>query len=133
MNTADIRNGLKSTLDGASLGLSTAWPNVDYTGARPYAVVTVAPSDTRRGTLKGNEITVETGVFSAIVCVDENTGEAAAMNFADAIAALYPQGSRISITGGSIEILTTPSIRPGFTTEKEYRVPVVLTYRAVAT
>lgn len=132
MNTADIRNGLKAVLDGASLGLQFAWPNVEFTGSRPYGVVQITPATRRGGTLAGNEVDREDGILSVVVAVDEGSGEAAAAAYCDSVAALFTEGSRLSITGGQIEIIARPEIRAAFTDAKEFRVPVIVRYRALA-
>lgn len=132
MNTADIRNGLKSTLDSGISGLDIAWPNVNFTGSRPYLETQVTVVSRTGGTLKGNEVDREDGIFSVTVVADENTGEAASAANADLVASLFLEGARISITGGTIEILSRPDIRGAFQDAKDYRIPVLVRYRAIA-
>lgn len=132
MNTKDIRNALKSRLAGGSIGPGGAWPNVEYTGARPYFDTSFTGLVREGGTLKGNEIDAETGQFTAVVVVDQGGGEDGALDYADAVAALFPEGQRITITGGEIVIRRPADIRGGFPTETDYRVPVAIFYRATA-
>lgn len=133
MNTKNIRNALKARLAGGSIGPSGAWPNIDYSGARPYFDVTFASVDRDGGTLKGGEILWETGQFNAVVVVDQGGGEDAAADYADAVAALFPEGQRITITGGEIVIRRPTQIRSGYPTDADYRMPVAVLYRAKAT
>lgn len=136
MNTKDIRNALKSRLAGGYIGpgagAGLAWPNVDYSGARPYFDTSFTGLVREGGTLKGNEIKTETGQFSAVVVVEQGSGEDAAADYADAVAALFPEGQRITITGGEIVIRRPVDIRGGFPTNQDYRMPVAIFYRATA-
>lgn len=132
MNTKDIRNALKSRLAGGSIGPAGAWPNIDYSGARPFFDTSFTGIVREGGTLKGNEILSETGQFSAVVVVDQGGGEDDAADFADAVAALFPEGQRIDITGGEIVIRRPADIRGGFPTDTDYRMPVAIFYRATA-
>lgn len=133
MKTSDIRDGLKATLDGGSLGVTITWPNVDQdAGARPRVEFTIPDAEQTGGTLKGNQIKREEGTALAVVVVDHGQGEAAALDIADDVAALFPEGGRITITGGEIVILARPSIRGGLKDDAEYRVPVAISYRAEA-
>lgn len=132
MNTKDIRNALKSRLAGGSIGADAAWPNVEYSGARPYFDTSFTGLVREGGTLKGNEILKETGQFTAVVVVDHGIGENAAADYADAVAALFPEGQRIAITGGEVVIRRPADIRGGYPTDTDYRMPVAIFYRATA-
>ena len=130
MKSKDIRNALKARLAGGSIGPGGAWPNVDYAGARPYFEVTTEVFEREGGTLKGDEVLSETGQFNVIVVVDQGTGEDAALDYADAVAALFPEGYRIPITGGEIIITRPADVRGGYPDDADYRVPVIVRYRA---
>jgi len=132
MNTKDIRNALKSRLAGGAIGPSAAWPNVNHNGTQPYFDTSFTGIVREGGTLKGNEILSETGQFNAVIVVDQGGGEDAAADYADAVAALFPEGQRISITGGEIVIRRPVDIRGGYPTDADYRVPVAIHYRATA-
>ena len=132
MNTKDIRNALKSRLAGGSIGPSGAWPNIEYTGALPFFDTSFAGIVREGGTLKGNEILSETGQFNAVVVVDQGGGEDDALDYADAVHALFPEGQRITITGGEIVIRRPAEVRGGYPTNADYRVPIVVSYRATA-
>ena len=130
MKTADIRNALKARLAGGSLAPGAAWPNVDYAGARPYFAVSTETIEREGGTLKGDEVLSETGQFNVVIVVDQGGGEDDALDFADAVAALFPEGHRIPITGGEIIITRPADIRGGYPDDADYRVPVIVRYRA---
>ncbi|WP_306150747.1 phage tail terminator-like protein [Roseovarius sp. MMSF_3281] len=132
MNTKDIRNALKSRLVSANIGPNRAHPNVEPTGGRPFFEMSFTGIDREGGTLKGNEILSETGQFTAVVVVDQGGGEDDALDYADAVAALFPEGQRITITDGEIVIRRPAEIRGGYPTDADYRVPVAVFYRAKA-
>ena len=130
MNSKTIRNALKSRLAGGAIGPSRAHPNVTHSGKRPYFAVSTEATEREGGTLKGDEVLSETGQFNVIVVVDQGTGEDAALDFADAVAELFPEGHRIPITGGEIIITRPADIRGGYPDDADYRVPVIVRYRA---
>lgn len=136
MNTKDIRNGLKARLAGVSPLPPVAWPNSSLPeGTLPRVQVSFASVETDGGTLKGNEIHRETAIMNALVIIEQNAegGENEALDHADAIAAQFPEGLRLSITGGRIVIRSRPSVRDGYSTDTDYRVPVIIRYQADAT
>ena len=130
MNTKDIRNALKARLAGGAVA-SEAWPNVDAdSSVRPRIETTFAGVSQTGGTLKGNEVHYEDGTFMAMAVVDKGDGEAAGLDLADDVAALFPEGLRLTITGGTVTIMARPDIRAGYPTETDYRIPVAIRYRA---
>lgn len=134
MNTKDIRNGLKERLAGAGLSPAVVWPNVEPNNppSTPYFELSTQLIDRQGGTLKGGQIVREVANFSVIVVTEEGQGEDAALDLADAVAALFPEGQRFNITGGQILIPRPPSIRGGFKDGPDWRTPVVIRYEATA-
>jgi hypothetical protein len=132
LQTREIRNALKSRLAGGSIGPGAAWPNVEYSGARPYFDTSFTGIVREGGTLKGDETKTEAGQFTAVVVVDHGGGEDAALDYADAVAALFPEGQRIAITGGQIVIRRRAQVRAGYPTETDYRMPVAIFYYATS-
>lgn len=132
MDSKAIRNGLKAHLAAAGIGPGIAWPNVEPAGARPRFIVSTEVFERQGGTLKGNEVLRETGQFNVVVVVEKGGGEDAALDYADDIAAEFPEGQRIAITGGEIVITRPADIRGGYPTDADYRVPVIVRYRATA-
>lgn len=132
MSTKAIRNALKTQLDSAmSPRPSTAWPNVSFdAGTLPRLEITFDGVERTGGTLKGNEVLREVGIFAVVVCVEQGQGEDAALDYADDIAAAFPEGQRIAFTGGEITITQPAAIRAGFPDKTAYRVPVVVRYAA---
>lgn len=132
MSTKAIRNAIKAQLNSAmSPRPSTAWPNVSFdAGILPRLEVTFDGVERTGGTLKGNEVLREVGFFSVVVCVEQGQGEDAALDYADDIASAFPEGQRLTFTGGQITITQPASIRAGFPDKTSYRVPVVVRYVA---
>ena len=130
MNKKDIVNALKDQLDGTIFGLGLSMPNVDYSGSRPYIEVSFPDAARSGGTLKGGEIIREIGRMSVIVCTDLDKGEDEANDYADQVAAKFPEGKSFPITGGKVIITAPPDIRGGFRDGPEWRVPVIVRYLA---
>lgn len=130
MNTRDIRNAMKARLAGGAVA-TEAWPNVDVdSGIRPRLETAFTGVSQTGGTLKGNEVQYEDGTFMVMVIIDQGGGENDGLDLSDAVAALFPEGSRLSITGGAIAIMARPDIRAGYPTDMDYRIPVAIRYRA---
>lgn len=131
MNTKDIRNALKARLAGMVGRPDTAWPNVSFdAGTTPRLEVAFTAIERQGGTLKGGDTLTETGTMAVIVVTEQGAGEDAGADLADAVAALFPEGQAIAITGGALRITAPASIRGGFPDEKTYRTPVMIRYRA---
>lgn len=131
MSTKAIRNALKTRLMGMSPRPGTAWPNVSFdAGTLPRLEAITDGVERTGGTLKGNQTLRETGLFTVVVCVEQGAGEDTALDYADDIAALFPEGQRLAFTGGEITITQPPAIRAGFPDDTSFRVPVVIRYAA---
>ena len=132
MKRKDIANALKARLADGGTGVAGAWPNVGHGGELPYIEVEWPAATRSSPALKGGA-TIETGRMSAAVAVAVDIGEAEANDLADAIAALYPKGLRLPITGGVVTVVDACDIRPGYRADNEWRVPVIVKYRAHST
>lgn len=133
MKTSDIRNAMKTRLASGSFpfGTGIGWPNIDYDGARPYFDTSFSGVSRIGDGVQGNEILEELGQFNAVVVVDQGGGEDGAGDLADIVAALFPEGLSIPITGAAIAIIAPTEIRGGFPTDADYRVPVAIRYHAL--
>ena len=129
MKRKDITTALKARLAEGGTGLPGAWPNVGYSGALPYFDVQWPAANRTSPALNGGYV-IEQGRMSVAVAVAVDIGEDAANDYADAIYALFPKGLRLTIPGGVITISDACDIRPGFRADSEWRVPVIVKYRA---
>jgi len=136
MNETDIENGLKARLGNnlTDLPSSVAWPNLDHDGARPYLEVIFAGGFRTGGALAGaNQILRSRGVMTVNVHADKNGATNTANGYGEAVAALFPEGQAISITGGTVVVQTPSDVRKGFEGDAGWVVPVVIEYVATAT
>lgn len=132
MDKKDIHNAIKARINAAALGYSIAWPNVDHDGTVPRLEITFPAADRFGGTLKGAEITREIGTVLINAIAAGGAGEDAAADMVDAVVALFPEGLRLSITGGKVVITKPADIRGGYPDGGHWRLPVVVQYEATA-
>lgn len=128
MRTSDINAGLKGIIEASNL-LPAAHENGK--GAdRPYLIVAIEARNRADDSLEGGTFLTETGILGVSVVVDEGTYTQVATDHADTLEELFPSGLTIPITGGKIKITAPADIKPGFNAGAEYRVPVLIRYRA---
>jgi len=133
MNTTEIRNALKARL-AQGVTIDAAFPNVSRSsGGLPYLQTSFASIDRSGDAVKAGDILEETGQFNIVVVVEQDTGEDVALDFADMIADLFPQGLVIPTATGSVAITAPTIIRNGFPTDRDYRVPTSTRYHALRT
>lgn len=125
----DIEIALKKHVDDGALTYPIAWPNQEFSPARPYIMVDLVRVNRRDDTMD-NAHTISRGQLIATVVVNIGTSTRTANEKADAIAALFPMGLRIAVTGGNIVILKPADIREGFRQDADWRVPVIVDYEA---
>lgn len=125
----DIENALKSVVGGAGLGWSIAWPNQNAPGSKPYIVFGMVRVNRRDDTLEGVQ-TISRGQLLLTVVTGEGISTRTANEKADQIAALFPKGRRIPVTGGEIVIIKPADVREGFPQDGDWRVPVIIDYEA---
>lgn len=131
MNEVDIANALGQRL-AASPSLGTiVWENKDASPARPYLnfeIVRVA----RRGQALASDVPISRGYVMVTVVADVDEFATSATQLADSVAARFEYGLRLSITGGTVVIISPPTILQGFRDGPDWRVPVRIDYEAAA-
>lgn len=126
---ADIEVALKATIDGAGLSWPIAYPNINFSGQKPYIAVQFVRVGRRDDTLAGEQ-TISRGQMIASVVVAVGGSTKTANQKADQIAALFPMGRRISVSGGEIVIMKPADIREGYPQDADWRTPVFVDYEA---
>jgi len=126
---ADIEVALKAAIDGAGLSWSIAYPNINHDGKKPYIGVQCVRVGRRDETLNGEQ-TISRGQLIATVVTQRGKSSLTANQKADQIAALFPMGRRIAVTGGEIVIMKPADIREGFPQDADWRTPVIVDYEA---
>ncbi len=127
MTDAEIANLLKARL-GENTALPVAWPNDKAPAAKPYLAVSITRVSTTDPTLDGTS-KMQRGRFLVAVVIDEGVAEDTANTKADAIAALFPYGLRL--TGlGQITIVKPPHVSSGYPMGPSWRVPVIIDFTA---
>ena len=137
MKAHDIRTALIDACKAqcVSLGITLIRPNMEFPAPMPLPRIEFDFSGVRRqnSLLKGGHVDLETGFFSPALATEKGVKDADALEYADAIVALFPSGHAIAIDGGKIEITVVPTIRNGFPDKTSWRIPLSIPYRADAT
>jgi len=133
MDRQVITDAIKTRINSGGLGLSIAWENVDSDGATPYLMVSFPSAFRTGGTLRGGGPVREDGTVLAVAVTDAGGGTGAAEGYADAVAALFPEGLKITATGGEIVVMKPTDIRGGYQSGTAWHVPAVISYAAFDT
>lgn len=130
MTENEIEVALKARLGTYPLaGFTYSWPNLNFSGDKPYAQVTfVRVTRSDRTVVDGN--TVSQGKLIVTLVTREGVGTTEANTAAQAVAALFPKALRIPVADGHIMITKPPDIREGFPDAGDWRTPVIIDYIA---
>lgn len=131
MNETDIENAIGKVLSDAALGYPIVWPNKNAVPpSRPYLVFQMARTGIVSPMLAGGTRVYSDGFAMVTVVAQTDKFATPAGRIADSIAALFPAGKRIAVTGGQITIAKRAEVLDGYTDDTNWRVPVRITYRA---
>ncbi|MCC0013872.1 MAG: hypothetical protein H6881_08340 [Rhodobiaceae bacterium] len=125
----NIEVRLKKELKDAALGWSIAWPNQPYSGSKPYLVAQIVRIDRRDDTHDGT-LTISQGRMIVTVVSEKGKSTRTSNTMADQVAAVFPHGKRMTVTGGEIVIMKPPLIQDGFPQDADWRTPVIIDYQA---
>jgi len=131
MSRRAITNALKARL--AAVSLPKAWLNQDFDPAKPgnlpYLAVSIIRADTTDDTLDA-EAPIQTGRIIASVVTARGSGDGQADDHADAVAALFPMGLRLTAGSQTITITQPPHVNEGLEDGAHWRVPVRIAFEA---
>lgn len=125
----DIELALKAVLEAGNLSWSIAWPNQDHDGVKPYIQCKIVRVNRRDETLDG-VMPISRGMVMATTVTERGISSRLGNEKADQIAALFPMGRRIAVTGGEIVILKPADVKEGFPQDADWRTPVQIDYEA---
>lgn len=127
-----IANALKARLNDAALSAPEQWPNLwddDDLPPKPYLVVSFGGQG--RNNLDVAGAPVETGLMNVTVVVEPGGGETAANTFANQISDEFPAALRVTTDDALVQITRPADIQSGFRDGADWRLPVLIYYRAV--
>jgi hypothetical protein len=132
MNEADIANALGQRLAAApSLG-TIVFENKDATPAKPYLQLEIVRVNRRDATIVGTD-PISLGFAQVTIVAEVDKFSTSAVRLADDVAARFPMGLRLNVSGGGvIVIIQPPSVLQGFRDGPDWRVPVRIEYEAAA-
>lgn len=125
----DIELALKAAIEAGNLSWSIAWPNQDHNGVKPYVQCEIVRVNRRDETLDG-VMPISRGMIMATAVTARGISSRIGNEKADQIAALFPMGRRIAVTGGEIVILKPADVKEGFPQDADWRTPVQIDYEA---
>lgn len=134
MTPAEIKTALGSRLGTAGIsGLQLLFPNVPADPdppVKPYASVAFLSGGVLDGSLGGGW-PVTNGSMIVVVVTEEGSGTVEGDGFVQAVAALFPRGLRLAVTGGFVEIHEQPQPKPGYLQGGAWRTPIEIPFRAL--
>jgi hypothetical protein len=132
MNEVAIANAIGQHLAAApSLG-TIVFENKDATPTRPYLQFEIVRVNRRDPTINATA-PISRGFAQVTIVAEVDKFSTIATGIADNVAARFPMGLRINVSGGGVVvIIQPPSILQGFRDGPDWRVPVRIEYEAAA-
>lgn len=128
-----ISNALGQRLATLTPERTIGWPNKDVPAgtALPYLIFDFVPVSRTEGTIKGGHA-ISRGFAQVTVMAAQNAFATSATTIAENVAALFPFGLRLTVTGGKVLINQPPEVQQGYPDGPHWRVPVRIPYEARA-
>jgi hypothetical protein len=133
ISNTDIANALGQRLTTLTPSLTIGWPNKDVPAGtpHPYLIFDLVPVSRTESTIKGGHA-ISRGFAQVTVMAAQGSFATAATNTAESVAALFPFGLRLTVTGGKVLINQPPEVQQGYPDGPHWRVPVRIPYEARA-
>lgn len=132
MTFGDIETALGQRLHALSPSYPIAWLNKDYdpkaANAVPYIEFAHIPTARTDASIDGS-LTVQSGIALLTVVTARDAFSTQGNTIANAVAALFPYGLRIPVTGGTVMITKPADPVAGFGDGVYWRQPVRVNYR----
>lgn len=124
--TSDIYKGIFDTIDGSSLGLNIAWPNVEFNEVPPYIAIHPLPAITIPVDIKNGDMHI--GTIQVSVTYPAGNGIITATEKAGEVITLFPRN--LIITEGTTQIKINRSgwQSPHIQEADEVMIPVSIPY-----
>jgi hypothetical protein len=132
MNEAAIAEAIGQRLAASPAVAPIAWENKDAAPARPYLRFELVRVDRRNRALT-DIAPISRGYAVITVITEVDRFAKPAETLADLVAARFPYGLRLTITGGGVLVVISPaSVLQGFRDGPDWRLPVRVDYEAFA-
>jgi len=131
IRTSDIANALGQRLLTLDPALPVAWPNKDLPAgtAHPYLIFDLAPVSRTDDTTTA-DAPITRGFVQVAVMTKINSFASQGMSIAEDVAALFPNGLKLTITGGTLETGQAEVQDDGYPDGPHWRTPVRIPYMA---
>ena len=104
----DIHKAILSKI-GTDTNIPIAWPNIVYTGDKPYAAVDIIPGNTVAFSM--TDTNLYQGIIQITVVIDAGLGEIKSMLLAENFISMFPRNSVLDYNGTRIRFNGPASIR----------------------
>jgi hypothetical protein len=111
-----------------SPGVGRVYPNIPYSGAKPYVASTFLHTNVAGLGLKNTPSQYD-GFFVLTSVIELGLGVKGASDLTALIAARYPLGRQLTVTTGTLEISAPIFALDGFRQETDWRTPIRVPYR----
>lgn len=125
----DILLGAFDTLSGAALGYQIAYPNIEFTGTKPYLRINVLKANTSPYAVTRGDY--HQGIIQVDVVVEVGVGMITASQKAEEVLAIFPRLLRINKNTTTIRIDERGSVGPDIQEPDGYFIPVSIPYRVL--
>ena len=132
MSATLIRQALETALAAMSPTLSTGWANVPFTPVigTPYQLAEVMFADPAPLEMSGKWHS-EPGYLQVRRCYPLGAGAGDALARAELIRSTFKHNSEFTASGVTVRVSNTPQIKPGFSDDERYVVPVWVPFYAI--
>ncbi len=117
-----------SIMDDKSILLQKAFPNVNFSGAKPYLSANILPAPVSTA---GLNIDIYEGVFQVAVSFPHGAGELTILRVCKQIKDLFPRNTILTQDGLKIYLEKTGWISPAVISGDNYTIPVSIPYKAL--
>lgn len=132
MSATAIRAAMETALSGMSPALATAWPNAKFspTPGSPYQRADLMLGEPQPIELSGKWHN-EAGYLQVRLCYPLDAGAQDALTRAELIRSTFKHGSEFTASGVTVTISNTPQIKPAYTDEDCFVVPMWVPFHAI--
>lgn len=131
---ASILDAFMTRINGLSLGLPIAWPNVDFDPPADgkYIAVSFIPNGANRVAISTDTPHRRIGLVQLSVYWPKGAGAVAPMEKADEVAAAFPADLRLTADGARVRVTKDADLSGPLVEDHALQIPVTVNWEAFA-